>query len=86
MKIAVTHENGQIFQHFGHTPGFKVYEVQEGKIPVYLQPDFTEAVKLACTTAQEGDIVLLSPACASFDAFKNYKERGMTFRSIIEQF
>mgnify|MGYP002512064888 CR=1 FL=1 len=33
-----------------------------------------------------GDIVLLSPACASFDAFKNYKERGMTFRSIIEQF
>ncbi len=61
-------------------------EIQQGKIPVYLQPDFTEAVKLACTTAQEGDIVLLSPACASFDAFKNYKERGMTFRSIIEQF
>lgn len=61
-------------------------EVQEGKIPVYLQPDFTEAVKLACTTAQEGDIVLLSPACASFDAFKSYKERGMVFRSIIEQF
>ena len=61
-------------------------EVQEGKLPVYLQPDFTEAVKLACTTAQSGDIVLLSPACASFDAFKDYKERGMTFRSIIEQF
>ena len=61
-------------------------EIQQGKIPVYLQPDFTEAVKLACTTAQEGDIVLLSPACASFDSFKNYKERGMTFRSIIEQF
>ena len=32
MKIAVTYENGQIFQHFGHTPSFKVYEVQEGKI------------------------------------------------------
>ena len=61
-------------------------EVQEGKIPVYLQPDFGEAVKLACTTAQEGDIVLLSPACASFDAFKNYKERGMAFRAIIEQY
>ena len=61
-------------------------EVQEGKIPVYLQPDFTEAVKLACTVAQSGDIVLLSPACASFDAFKDYKERGMTFRSIIEQY
>ena len=32
MKIAVTYENGQIFQHFGHTEQFKVYEVQEGKI------------------------------------------------------
>ncbi|MBQ4273532.1 MAG: UDP-N-acetylmuramoyl-L-alanine--D-glutamate ligase, partial [Clostridia bacterium] len=61
-------------------------EVQEGKIPVYLQPNFTEAVKLACTVAGEGDIVLLSPACASFDAFNNYKERGMAFRAIIEQY
>ena len=32
MKIAVTHENGQIFQHFGHTEQFKVYTVAEGKI------------------------------------------------------
>ena len=32
MKIAVTYENGQIFQHFGHTETFKVYEVADGKI------------------------------------------------------
>ena len=32
MKIAVTYENGQIFQHFGHTKQFKVYEVEDGKI------------------------------------------------------
>ncbi len=32
MKIAVTYENGQIFQHFGHTEEFKVYEVEEGKV------------------------------------------------------
>jgi len=32
MKIAVTHENGQIFQHFGHTAEFKVYDVEDGKI------------------------------------------------------
>ena len=32
MRIAVTYENGNIFQHFGHTQQFKVYEVQEGKI------------------------------------------------------
>ncbi len=30
MKIAVTYDNGQIFQHFGHTEQFKVYEVEEG--------------------------------------------------------
>ena len=32
MRIAVTYDNGQIFQHFGHTEYFKVYEVQDGKI------------------------------------------------------
>ena len=32
MRIAVTYENGEIFQHFGHTQQFKVYDVQEGKI------------------------------------------------------
>ena len=32
MKIAVTYENGQIFQHFGHTERFKVYEVENGVI------------------------------------------------------
>ena len=32
MRIAVTYDNGEIFQHFGHTQQFKVYDVQEGKI------------------------------------------------------
>ena len=32
MRIAVTYANGEIFQHFGHTEGFKVYDVQDGKI------------------------------------------------------
>ena len=32
MRIAVTYDNGQIFQHFGHTESFKVYEVEDGKI------------------------------------------------------
>ena len=32
MKIAVTYENGQIFQHFGHTQQFKVYQINDGKI------------------------------------------------------
>ncbi len=32
MKIAVTYENGEIFQHFGHTETFKLYDVEDGKI------------------------------------------------------
>lgn len=32
MKVAVTYENGEIFQHFGHTAQFKIYEIQAGKI------------------------------------------------------
>lgn len=32
MRIAVTYENGMIFQHFGHTESFKVYDVEDGKI------------------------------------------------------
>ena len=32
MKVAVTYENGQIYQHFGHSPAFKVYTVEDGKV------------------------------------------------------
>ena len=32
MKIAVTYENGQIFQHFGHTAEFKLYDIEDGKV------------------------------------------------------
>ena len=32
MRIAVTYEDGQIFQHFGHTETFKIYDVEEGKV------------------------------------------------------
>ena len=37
MRIAVTYENGDIFQHFGHTEKFKVYEVEDGRIVVDLK-------------------------------------------------
>ena len=32
MRVAVTYENGEIFQHFGHTDQFKVYDIEDGKI------------------------------------------------------
>lgn len=43
MRIAVTYENGQIFQHFGHTAQFKVYDVQDGKIVVSRIVDTTSS-------------------------------------------
>ena len=53
------------------------------KLPVTVIPDYREAMKTACHIAREGDIVLLSPACTSFDAFKNFEERGEVFREIV---
>lgn len=43
-----------------------------------------EAVKLAKTKAQSGDIVLFSPACASYDQYKNYIERGKHFNALVK--
>lgn len=42
------------------------------------------AVRLAHTNAQEGDIVLLSPACASFDAYPNFEARGNHFKQLVQ--
>src|SRR5258708_12280105 len=44
-----------------------------------------EIIKKASETAKPGDIVILSPACASFDMFKNYKERGDQFKNYVKE-
>ncbi len=46
--------------------------------------DLEEAVRRAGAVARPGEVVLLSPACASFDAFENYERRGERFREIVE--
>ena len=44
---------------------------------------FEKAVEYARDKAQSGDVVTLSPACAAFDQFKNFMERGKTFKAIV---
>ncbi len=53
------------------------------KLSVVSEPDFDAAVSAARSLAKRGGCVLLSPACASFDAFKNFAERGNHFRDIV---
>ena len=48
-------------------------------------PDFVAAVREALLTAEPGDTVLLSPACTSYDAFRNYAERGDLFKKICAE-
>lgn len=63
-------------------------EAKERGLPVpeiIYEPDFDAAVQKASTVAREkdADTVLLSPACASFDAFRNFEERGQRFRDVV---
>lgn len=57
----------------------------EGTPEVVDADGFEQAVHLARQSARPGDVVLLSPACASWDMFTNYEERGDTFCRIIRQ-
>jgi UDP-N-acetylmuramoylalanine--D-glutamate ligase len=56
-----------------------------GQVPLERGTTFEDVVLRACRAARPGDAVLLSPACSSYDMFKNYEERGATFRKLVEQ-
>jgi UDP-N-acetylmuramoylalanine--D-glutamate ligase len=55
-----------------------------GKVPLERGSTFEDVVARAGLAAEPGDAVLLSPACSSYDMFKNYEQRGATFRRIVE--
>ena len=54
-----------------------------GTVPLHRAGDLATAVRQAAAAADPGDVVLLSPACASFDQFRDYEERGEAFRLLV---
>ena len=72
---------GKIYDSLKENPAF-----DPELLPVVHEPEFESAVMAARSMARPGGIVLLSPACASFDRFKNFMERGDLFKSIVRSF
>ena len=62
----------------------KISEAVGVSVPQYRATSLQEAVSLARQAAEPGDRVLLSPACASFDMFQDYNDRGEQFRALVE--
>jgi UDP-N-acetylmuramoylalanine--D-glutamate ligase len=72
--ICLGTDNAKLEAHFG------------GMVPQLFATDSLEnAVKKGIEWASSGDVVLLSPACASFDLFKNYEDRGDQFKSTVKR-
>ena len=56
-----------------------------GSVAIERAGTLERAVQIATCTAQPGDVVLLAPACASFDQFQNYEHRGRVFKELVRQ-
>ncbi|BDR68383.1 UDP-N-acetylmuramoylalanine--D-glutamate ligase [Clostridium tetani] len=61
----------------------KVMRDSSEDLPISICNSIEEAINIAKENGESGDVVTLSPACASFDMFKNFEERGNKFKSII---
>jgi len=69
---------GKIRAAVENAPGY-----DPAALPIWEIDDFEAAVKQAAAIAEAGDIVTLSPACASFDKFKNFAQRGDRYKEIV---
>jgi UDP-N-acetylmuramoylalanine--D-glutamate ligase len=57
----------------------------EGTVPLRRSGDLETAVAQASAAAGPGEVVLLSPACAAFDAYRDYAHRGAHFQELVRQ-
>ena len=76
-NVAAAYTIGEAGPHFA--------DLLESEMHVERCEMLCEAVQRAVAAARPGDTVLLSPACASFDQFKDYEARGDSFRQIVGQ-
>lgn len=63
----------------------KIKTAWQGLKPIHQAASLAEAVELAHSRADAGNVVLLSPACASFDMFKDFEDRGRQFKQLVHQ-
>lgn len=63
----------------------KIKNALEGCVEIKLADTLEEAVRIASSRSTQGDTVLLSPACSSFDMFKNFEERGEEFKRLVSR-
>ncbi len=64
--------------------GPRFAQLLEPHVPVRRSEMLCEAVRQAMDAAQPGEVVMLSPACASFDQFRDFEARGDAFRDMVE--
>jgi UDP-N-acetylmuramoylalanine--D-glutamate ligase len=63
----------------------KMQQAFDGICPIETFSTFRECVQKSYTDSVSGDVILLSPACASYDMFKNYEDRGNRFKAIVRE-
>ncbi|MCL6620901.1 MAG: UDP-N-acetylmuramoyl-L-alanine--D-glutamate ligase [Syntrophobacterales bacterium] len=63
----------------------RLAQAWQGLAPIHLVADMAEAVRTCRRLARPGEVVLLSPACASFDMFRDYAHRGDTFQRLVRE-
>ena len=75
---------GKAIFAFGEA-GPRIYGQLHGKVPAGIYPDLGSAFRDAISRASQGDVVLLSPACASFDQYESYGHRGDHFKKLVAE-
>jgi UDP-N-acetylmuramoylalanine--D-glutamate ligase len=63
----------------------KIASQLRGVVPIHACETLDKAVAAAAAAARPGDVVLLAPACSSFDQFENYEHRGRIFKQLVEE-